>query len=61
MVPCDYGWEPDHQVVMITRTVPNGTDLHPSLFLGATVSVRVQKLNVPYFVFAGARDLAEAL
>ena len=32
MVPCDYGLESDHQVVMIPRTVPNGTDLHPSLF-----------------------------
>ena len=33
MVPCDYGWEPDHQLVIIPRTVHTGTDLAPKSIL----------------------------
>ena len=33
IVPSAYGWEPDHQGVMIPRTVPTGTDLAPQYIL----------------------------
>lgn len=33
MDPCDYGWEPDQQGVMIPRTIPTGTDLASAFIL----------------------------
>ncbi len=33
MDPRSYGWEPNHQCVMIPRTVPIGTDLAPPFIL----------------------------
>lgn len=29
MDPCDYGWQPDYQGVMIPRTAQTDTDLAP--------------------------------